>query len=151
SDSDSGRSLSVNTDASGRAEVRFTLGTWAGAGNNQVEATAAGFAGETLFSASALPAGPALIVVDAGNNQEGIIGESLPRPFVATVVDQGSNRLGGVPVTFTVTQGGGNFVGQPAVTVTTDSDGRAQVVLTLGTDEGLDNNVVKATFPGNVG
>jgi hypothetical protein len=147
----SGRTLTVNTDAAGRAEVRFTLGTWAGAGNNQVEATAVGFIGEALFSASALPAGPGLIVVDAGNNQEGIVGQSLPRPFVATVVDRGSNRLGSVPVTFTVTQGNGNLAGQPAVTVTTDSDGRAQVVLTLGPEEGFDNNVVKATFPGNTG
>lgn len=149
--SSSGRTLTVNTDATGRAEAQFTLGTWAGAGNNQVEATAVGFVGEALFSASALPADPGLIVVDAGNNQEGIVGQGLPRPFVATVVDRGSNRLGGVPVTFTVTQGNGNFAGQPAVTVTTDSDGRAQVVLTLGPDEGFDNNMVKATFPGNAG
>lgn len=151
SGSTSGRSLTVNTDATGRAEVRFTLGTWAGAGNNQVEATAVGFVGEALFSASALPADPGLIVVDAGNNQEGIVGQNLPRPFVATVVDRGSNRLGNVPVTFTVTQGNGNFAGQPAVTITTDSNGLAQVVLTLGPEEGFDNNVVKATFPGNTG
>lgn len=151
SGSNSGRSLTVNTDANGRAEVRFALGTWAGAGNNQVEATAVGFVGEALFSASALPSDPGLIVVDAGNNQEGIVGQNLPRPFVATVVDRGSNRLGNVPVTFTVTQGNGNFAGQPAVTVTTDSDGLAQVVLTLGSEEGFDNNMVKATFPGNSG
>ncbi|MEW6301090.1 MAG: carboxypeptidase regulatory-like domain-containing protein, partial [Thermodesulfobacteriota bacterium] len=94
---------------------------------------------------------PALIVVDAGNNQEGIAGQSLPRPFVAAVVDSGSNRLGNVEVTFTVTQGGGNFAGRPSVTVPTDSDGRAQVVLTLGPEEGFDNNAVKATFPGNAG
>jgi Glucodextranase, domain B len=104
-DSGSGRSLTVMTDATGQAAVRFTLGTWAGAGNNQVEVTAAGFVGETLFSATATPGPPGLIVVDAGNNQEGAIGQELPRPFVATVVDSGSNRLGGVPVTFTVTQG----------------------------------------------
>src|SRR5262249_51084379 len=76
----SGRTLTMNTDANGRVEVRFTLGTWAGAGNNQVEARAAGFVGEALFSASALPADPALIVVDAGNNQEAIVRQSLPRP-----------------------------------------------------------------------
>jgi len=149
--STSGRALTVHTDANGRAEVQFTLGTWAGAGNNQVEATAVGFVGEALFSASALPADPGLIVVDAGNNQEGIVGQHLPRPFVATVVDRGSNRLGNVSVTFTVTQGGGSFAGQPVVTVPTDSDGRAQVVLTLGPAEGFDNNVVKATFPDNAG
>ena len=98
-----------------------------------------------------LPAGPNNIVVDAGNLQFGAVGQPLPKPFIATVIDHGSNRLGGVPVTFTVKEGGGNFDGQPAKTVTTDSDGRAQAVLTLGPDEGFDNNLVEANFPNNPG
>ncbi len=147
----SGRLLTVMTDATGQAAVRFTLGTWAGAGNNQVEVTATGFVGETRLSATATPGPPGLIVVDAGNNQEGVIGQPLPRPFVATVVDAGSNRLGGVPVTFTVKEGSGDFSGQATLTVPTDSDGRAVAVLALGPEEGIENNVVKATFAGNTG
>ncbi len=37
------------------------------------------------------------------------------------------------------------------MTVTTDTDGRAAIVLTLGLEEGFDNNVVEATFPNNPG
>lgn len=146
-----GRFLLVVTDSDGRAAAQYRLGTWAGAGNNRVEAKTVGFAGEVLFSASAQPAAPGLIVVDAGNNQTGVVGQELPRPFVATVVDAGSNRLAGVPVTFTVKQGGGMLDGQPSKTLVTDSDGRVQVVPTLGPEEGIDNNVVEATFLGNTG
>jgi hypothetical protein len=146
-----GRLLAVNTDADGHAAVQFKLGSWAGAGNNQVEATATGFVGEARFSASAQAGAANRVVVDSGNNQIGAIGQLLPKPFVAVVIDQGSNRLGGVPVTFTVKEGGGNFGGQAETTVTTDSDGRIAAVLTLGPDEGFDNNLVVANFPGNPG
>lgn len=120
-------------------------------GNNQVEVTAVGFAGEALFSESAMPSIPAGIVMDNGNNQKGVVGQRLPNPFVAVVIDSGNNRLAGVPATFTVTQGGGNFNGQTSVTLNTNSDGRVQAVLTLGPDEGFDNNLAQATFPGNSG
>ncbi|MGH7964138.1 MAG: carboxypeptidase regulatory-like domain-containing protein, partial [Candidatus Binatia bacterium] len=145
------RTLAVTTDTNGQAQVNFTLGTWAGAGNNRAEATATGFVGEALFSLSALPGNANNIVVDAGNLQTGVIGQPLPKPFIVAVIDQGNNRLGGVPVMFRMGQGGGNLSGQQELTVTTDSDGRAQVVLTLGPDEGFDNNVVEANIPGNPG
>lgn len=150
-DANNGRMVAVTTNSEGRAQVHFTLGTWAGAGNNRVQALATGFVGEALFSLSALPGDANLIVVDAGNLQTGVVGQPLPKPFIVAVIDQGNNRLGGVPVTFTVEQGGGNFDGQSELTVNTDSDGRAQAVLTLGLDEGFDNNLVSAAFPGNPG
>lgn len=146
-----GRLLAVNTDANGHTAVQFTLGSWAGAGNNQVEAMATGFVGVARFSASALAGDANNIVVDSGNNQIGATGQSLPKPFVVVVIDRGSNRLGGVPVTFRVIQGGGNFDGQSEQTVTTDSDGRAAAVVTLGPDEGFENNLVEASFPDNPG
>lgn len=148
---DNGRILGAPTDTNGRASMQFKLGSWAGAGNNQVEVTASGFVGGARFNASALPAAPNSIVVDAGNMQFGAVSQLLPKPFIATVIDRGSNRLGGVPVTFRVVQGGGNFDRQPEKTVTTDSDGRAQAVLTLGPDEGFDNNLVEANFTGSAG
>ena len=67
------------------------------------------------------------------------------------VVDAGFNRLGGVPVTFTVRQGGGTFGGQETVTTTSDSDGRVAATLTLGLQEGNANNLVEANFPFNTG
>ena len=135
-------------------EATFTLGSRAGVGNNRVEATATGFAGTAVFVASGTPNTAALINVDAGDGQTGVVGRPLAMPFVAVVTDSGYNRLRGVPVTFTVTRGGGTLRPGPAVTTatsTTDSDGRALAVLTLGSEDGFDNNIVEATFPGNPG
>jgi hypothetical protein len=145
------------TDADGRAKVQWTVGHRAGAGGNGVEAYAVGFDGTAIFTATGSQGTAGKIVVDTGNDQIGAIGQQLPKPFIAVVVDQGNNRLGGVPVTFSVMEGGGGFVmegggpTQNAVTVETDSDGRAAVTLTLGDQEGNINNVVLANFPANTG
>ena len=143
-------SIAVNTDANGKASIKFTLGSRAGAGNNIVEASATGVTTTAVFTASAtaLPAG--LVTVDSGNNQTGVIGQPLPLPFIAIVTDAGYNRLAGIPVTFTAKQGGGNFgtPSQSTFTTTTDSDGRATVTLSLGPDEGVNNNLVEVSFPG---
>lgn len=147
----SGNGVIVVTDASGMASASFTLGTRVGAGNHKVQATAVGFAGEALFVESALPGSPALIVLDNGNNQEGMVTQALPWPFVVVVVDEGNNRLEGIPVTFRVLEGGGSFAGQPDVTIDSDTDGRAQATLTLGPAVGMDNNLVEVTFFGNSG
>jgi hypothetical protein len=141
--------IAVNTDAQGLASVQFTLGSHAGAGNNLVEASAAGVAATGVFSASANSTGATLINVDSGNNQFGVVGQSLPLPFIAVVTDAGHNRIPGVPVTFAVKQGGGNINGQPSVTLNSDGDGRIQAILTLGPDAGINTNLVEATFPGN--
>jgi hypothetical protein len=136
--------VGVYSDAQGRAQVSYTLGTRSGAGNNRVEATATGFAGTALFSESALPSAPARINVDAGVAQTGGTNQTLPWPLVVVVTDGGNNRLANVPVTFTVTKGGGNLSGQTTLDTTTDSDGRALAILTLGGDPGISNNEVVA-------
>jgi hypothetical protein len=141
--------IAVNTDAQGLASVPFTLGSHAGAGNNLVEASTTGVPATAVFSASASSTGATLINVDSGNNQFGVVGQSLPLPFIAVVTDAGHNRIPGVPVTFTVKQGAGNINGQSSVTLNSDGDGRVQVVLTLGPDAGINNNLLEATFPGN--
>ncbi|MGR9107647.1 MAG: hypothetical protein ACU843_12020 [Gammaproteobacteria bacterium] len=143
------RSLAVSTDAQGRAQVLWSLGTRTGAGNNRVEAAAVGVGGSAMFTASALPAAASKINVDSGNQQIGVSGQPLPRPFAVVVTDVGHNRVADVPVIFTVIDGGGSFEGRSAVTVNTDPDGRALAVLTPGLQEGTNNNVVEATFPGN--
>jgi len=148
---DNVRALAVTTDAQGRAIVRWTLGKRSGAGNNKVEAKAVGFVGKAIFTATALPAAPDKINVDAGNNQTGVAGQPLARPLVSVITDAGHNRLADVPIVFAVTEGEGTFDGQSTITVKTDSDGRALAVLTLGPEEGTDNNVVQATFPNNPG
>ncbi len=143
--------VAVTTDMQGRASASYTLGTRAGAGNNKVQATATGFAGTAVFVASATPTDAAAISVDAGQGQTGATGEALAFPFVVVVTDAGHNRLSGVPVTFNVTEGGGSIGGETTVTSTTDSDGRAVAVLTLGEEAGFDNNIVEATYAGNAG
>jgi hypothetical protein len=166
-------SVIAMTNAQGQAQVQWTLGARAGAGGNAVEAYAVGFGGTALFSATGTQGPAGKIVVDSGNDQIGAINQPLPRPLIAIVVDSGNNRLASVPVTFTVTQGGGsvsgqsspsgtpvtftitdgdgNVTSQPSVTVNTDSDGRAAATLTLGPQEGVANNRVQADFPANQG
>ena len=143
------RSLVATTDAEGRARASWTLGARAGAANNKVEASAVGFLGRPVFTATALSGAPAKIVVEDGNQQTGATGQPLPHPLVVVVTDEGNNRLAGVPVTFRVTAGGGSLDGRSASTVRTDSDGRAPVILTLGPEEGVDNNLVEADFIDN--
>ncbi len=141
----SARSVVAPTNAQGEASVRWTLGTRAGAGNNRVEATSADF-GTVVFDATARTGPAAMLVVDSGSNQFGIVDEPLPRPIVAVAVDRGGNRLSGVDVTFTAAGGGGSIDGRTAVTVQTDSDGRAWVTPRLGGVVG--QQVFTAAVPG---
>jgi hypothetical protein len=143
--------VTTNTDAQGLATAQFTLGTHVGSGNNLVEASATGIPSTALFSASATSTAAALIVPDSGNDQTGATGNSLPLPFIAVVTDSGHNRIPNVPVTFSVTSGNGLIGGQPSLTVNSDADGRAEALLILGPDEGVNNNIVKASFLGNSG
>lgn len=139
------------TNGQGQAQVLLTLGLRAGAGGNSVEAYSVGFDGTAIFTATGTQGPAGKLVIDTGNDQIGAVRQPLPKPLIAVVVDVGNNRLGGVPVTFTVKQGGGSFDGQPSFTVNTDSDGRAAATLTLGLQEGNANNLIEATFPSNTG
>lgn len=139
--------VAVTTDANGQARAFWTLGQRSGAGIDTVQVTSPLALGSANFSATSVTSNASLIVVDSGNAQTAAVGQPLPFPFVADVTDAGHNRVAGVPVTFTVQQGGGNFAGSPSQTVNTDSNGRAIAVLTLG----LQNAMVTATFPGNAG
>ncbi len=145
------RSVAVSTDAAGEASVSWTLGSRAGAGLNRVRVIAPGIAGAAVFCASADTGPPGLIVVDGGNRQRGVVGERLPEPLVAVVVDDGSNRLESVPVTFRIVEGGGSFDGLTSTTVMTDSDGRARVSFRLGPQAGIENHLIEADYPGNQG
>ena len=133
----------------GRRSAHWTLGHRAGAGGNAVEAYAVGFdghrdlhgdrhAGHGRQRSSSTPA----TIRSARSAQP------LPKPFIAVVVDEGNNRLGGVPVTFTVLEGGGS-VRRPADArrSITDSDGRVAATLTLGPQEGNANNFVAGDLP----
>lgn len=139
------RQLAVATDGAGLAQVSFTLGSRAGIGSHKVEATAAGFAGRAVFTASALP-GPAVnLFLDDGDQQEGQVSQELPDPLAVVVTDAGFNRLAGVPVTFRVVQGGGVFSnGEPEITLDSDADGRAVAEWHLGPEPGNAAHVAEA-------
>jgi hypothetical protein len=146
---DAAPTVLATTDAQGEARAAWKLGMRAGAGGNSVEAYSVGFEGTAIFTASGAQGQAGKIIVDTGNDQIGVINQPLPKPLIAVVVDEGNNRLAGVPVTFTVKEGGGSFGGQSSFTVNTDSDGRAAVTLTLGMQEGNANNLVEVNFPSN--
>jgi len=143
-----GRQITFQTDGNGQASATLQLGTRVGSGNNQVLVTSPGFVGQVMFCSTATVGPPAQIHDIAGELQKGATGQPLAQPFTVVVFDAGGNPAAGVPVIFKVEQGGGNLEGQPTVTKTTDSDGRASAVLTLAQEEGVNNNVVSASFSG---
>lgn len=142
----------LRTDGNGEARAPFVLGPLAG-GENRVRATAE-------FNGQALQGSPQNFVVKAaalkemviagGNNQVGIAGEPLANPLRVTLVDTLNRGVPQQQVTFTVIEGGGKLDnGSTTGTVSTDSTGRAQVRLTLGSQTGTNNNKVRAqaAFP----
>jgi hypothetical protein len=130
------RTAAVLTDSAGQAGVTFTLGTRSGAGGHRVLVRADGFLGEALFGATATSGPPVHVKTIAGEIQRGAVGLPLSEPLVAVVQDEGGNPVGGVPVVFEVTRGGGRLAGQPTQIVVTDASGHARVVWTLGLEPG---------------
>jgi len=108
-----------------------------------------GAGGEAIFCATGQPALPTQILAVMGDNQKGLVGSPLPEPFEVLVVDDVGNPIAGVPVTYSVLGGGGNFDGELDKTVVVGADGVGRAVLTLGPAEGTNNNIVVASFPDN--
>ena len=75
--------------------------------------------------------------------QQGVASTALDDPFVIEVQDGNGVAFEGVPVAFAVTEGGGLVSVKNA---TTDTQGRAESVLTLGPDAGT--NTVKVSVTG---
>ena len=81
---------------------------------------------------------PFALEIISGDDQEGTSGIALAQPLVVEVRDQYGDLLHGAVVTFTVTMGDGTF---SKTTATTDANGRATTMLTLGPQPGT-NSVV---------
>lgn len=145
---DGQRAAVVTTDVAGQAQVGFVLGTRAGVGVNRVRATAVGFAGEVVFSTTAVPTAPEAIHVVSGNDQKGGVGEALPKPLTVLVIDGGQNPVEGVAVGFEVIAGDGLVNGAASTVALSDENGRASVEHVLGPEPGLDGHLVEARFPG---
>jgi hypothetical protein len=76
----------------------------------------------------------------SGNGQSGTAGQRLANPFTVQVTGAGGAPVSGITVTFAVVSGGGTL---SAINVSTDSQGLASSVLTLGATAGA--NIVSAT------
>ena len=92
---------------------------------------------EVLFD----PRTPMTPEIVSGNDQSSIVGMALAQPFVVEVLDENGLAFEGVPVTFTVTKGGGSL--QSEITMT-DAAGRAESLLMLGSDPGTNTVEVSA-------
>jgi len=112
------------SDSSGIASVGgWRLGTLVGA--NAVKVSGTGLAGSPItFTATGLVDVASQMVAFAGDGQSALIGSAVSINPAARVSDQYGNAIGGVPVTFTISLGGGS-IGPPS-TVTTDTAGIAR-------------------------
>ena len=119
----------ATTDAEGRATATLTLGRHPGA--NSVEVRVAGLAPVT-FTALGV-AVPQTLTKPSGDEQQAEPGAQLAEPLVVSVRDQNGSAYPGAVVTFALTGDGGTL---SAVTDTTDAEGRAATILTLGEELG---------------
>ena len=85
---------------------------------------------------------PHRIRIVSGNDRQGMPDATLAKPFVVEIQDQRDVAFEGVPVIFTITAGGGTLSKQ---TTTTDSNGRAESILTLGPNPGENTVTVSVT------
>lgn len=126
-----GTTGTLQTDVGGYARARLTLGQKVD--TTLVVFSADGLAGSPVaFPAYSQPSDPFAMTEVDGNNQKGVKGTPLTRPFRVKVKDQFDNLISGHPVTFQVVEGDGTFSGANQITISTDSDGIASALLTCG-------------------
>ena len=119
----------ATTDAEGRATSTLTLGRTPGA--NSVEVNAAGLAPVTFIALGV--AVPRTLARLSGDGQAAEPGAQLPEPLVVSVRDQNGSAYPGAVVTFAILGEGGILT---AVSDTTDAEGQASTILTLGKEYG---------------
>ena len=99
--------------------------------------------GVTVEFDNRTPAPPLKI---SGDGQQAALGTALKQPFVVEVQDGTSAPFEGVPITFTVTAGGGTVNPE---TLLTDENGRAEGTFTLGHE--ATTNTVHVSVEGTSG
>ncbi|HTE46056.1 MAG TPA: Ig-like domain-containing protein [Gemmatimonadaceae bacterium] len=124
----------VTTDATGTAQVTWTLGTVAGADSLAVSV---GTLTPITAVATATPDIAAAIAVVSGNDQSAPAGTTLASPLSVKVTDKYGNAVPNATVSWTVDNNG---VLTQATTVT-DQNGVAQDVLALGPSAGNEDVV----------
>jgi hypothetical protein len=138
------------TDANGKASTALILGSKAGQYIVGVTVTNLS-GGSVLFLAMALTGTPSQLVKIAGDNQSSSANTTLSSPLAVVAMDAGGNPVQGMSVTFAIatvpTGATGQSVSVP--NATTDANGRATTVLTLGNKAGT--YIVTATATGLTG
>ena len=127
------------TDRNGRADTTFTPTS---SGTIRIAASVEGVTARAVFTITTGEP-PASLTKVSGDSQSGTPGSALANPFVVEVKDADGETIEGIPVTFSVTAGGGSL---SATSATTDEDGRAETTLTLGSRAGV--NSVEASVSG---
>jgi protocatechuate 3,4-dioxygenase beta subunit len=124
----------VTTDATGSAQVAWTLGTLAGTDSMTVTA---GSLTPLAVIATATPGAPAALAIVAGNNQSAPVDSTLSAVLAVKVADQYGNGIPNATVQWS-DDAGGTFA---ASTTVTDVNGIAQVGYTLGPTAGPEDVV----------
>jgi Bacterial Ig-like domain (group 1) len=109
---------------------------WAAAAAALVGAAACG---DTTFTNAVLAT--SVTVAAVSQNQTGVVGQPLAQPISVQVTDVSGNPIIGAVVTWTVLTGGGSVA---SATSTTDSNGNASVIWTLGPTPGT--NTLRASI-----
>jgi len=118
----------VPTGSDGKAQTTWTMG---GGGANQVQASA-GTLPPITFTATATAQATAVVAI-SGGGQTAAVGTTLSSPLVVQVNDQSANGVSGITVNFVIAAGAASLSASSAVT---NTSGRAQVNVTLGTTPG---------------
>ncbi|MGB7213214.1 MAG: hypothetical protein WBC97_11395 [Gemmatimonadales bacterium] len=131
------------SDSIGIASVGYTLGALAR--TDTISATLAGTSAKVTFTATAVAAVAANIVVANGGGQSDTVGKVLPQPLVVFVSDTRAHLVAGARVIWTAAHGGGSFAPD---TTFTDSTGHTQTTYSLGTLAGTDSLVATLSCGG---
>ncbi|MEO5666595.1 MAG: Ig-like domain-containing protein [Bdellovibrionota bacterium] len=134
------RTETIVTDTSGEAAINWTLP--ATIGSLSLVASSAGLTSVT-FTATSTSGSPASLTLVSGMNQTDVVGDTLA-PLVVLVRDSGGNAVSGATVDWAVTLGNGTL---SATTSISGSDGKAQIVWSLGGTPGLQKVTASITSP----
>ncbi|HEV2671992.1 MAG TPA: Ig-like domain-containing protein, partial [Gemmatimonadales bacterium] len=122
--------LVATTDRNGLASTVRTLGPGAGTQTTTATATLAGGSSTVTFNVNATVGGATQMTIESGDAQVDTVGQTLPVALAVRVTDEFNNPVVGVPIGWTVTDGGGT-VNPPSST--TNASGIATTSWTLGT------------------
>ena len=123
----------TTTNANGFATTKWTLGS--GVGDQTVRAIASADL-STVFTASSQMPPPLVISRNSLERQTASPGTAVPNPPSVLVTDANGAPKAGIPVTFTVTSGGGSVSSSPAFT---NAQGVATVDWVLGPQAGTNS------------